>query len=196
MEYDKAIENFLARGWAYRIDLFAEFEKSQVTGPVACWLVVVSEMGGGLFREGATPYFATAGSKPTLDVLSALDPLVNPGLLTLSFLHCRNVTRTVNTPPPALNKKHRRNHGVDLVRYHTREIQPFRKILRREGGMSAGTPLERALHICRGHFRTYRERGLFGRYQGTFWIPMHVRGSAGEGMVVIDYCVEGVLRDR
>lgn len=190
-EADQLRENFPAGGWTYRVDLFVAFEKNRVTGPLACWVIVVSERGEGLFRYRAIPYFVTARSKPDLDTLNGLDQPISPGLLALSFMHCRNVTRTLNTPAPALNKKYRRSHGVDLVRYHTLEIRPFREILRREGGMATGASMQRALHICRGHFRTYQDRGLFGKYKGTFWIPMHVRGTAGEGMVVKDYRVRG-----
>jgi hypothetical protein len=45
----------------------------------------------------------------------------------------------------------------------------------------------RALHVCRGHFARYtEERPLFGRVAGTFWRPMHLRGSASEGLVLKD----------
>jgi hypothetical protein len=45
----------------------------------------------------------------------------------------------------------------------------------------------KALHVCRGHFAHYRERGLFGKYKGTFWRPQHLRGSAEQGMQAKDY---------
>jgi hypothetical protein len=37
------------------------------------------------------------------------------------------------------------------------------------------------MHICRGHFRDYREgKGLFGKYKQLVWTPMTVRGTRGK----------------
>ena len=48
--------------------------------------------------------------------------------------------------------------------------------------------IKRALHICRAHFAHYtEEHPLFGKYAGTFYKPMHVRGHLKEGMVIKDY---------
>ena len=34
------------------------------------------------------------------------------------------------------------------------------------------------MHICRGHFRDYREgKGLFGKYHKLVWTPATVRGT-------------------
>lgn len=115
--------------------------------------------------------------------------LIKPFLLSISFMHCKNVERREITQPPALNKKWERKHGRPLVRYHVLDIDPMKKVLRDEG-RSAETGLKKALHICRGHFATYTEDApLFGRLTGTFWKPQHVRGSATEGVVVKDYNV-------
>ena len=54
-------------------------------------------------------------------------------------------------------------------------------------GRSALTP--KALHICRGHFKDFSNHGLFGKYRGTYWWPMHTRGSSDNGLVVKDYRV-------
>jgi hypothetical protein len=51
------------------------------------------------------------------------------------------------------------------------------------------TGLKRALHICRGHFAHYEDKGLFGKYKGRFWIPQHVRGSIETGAALKDYQV-------
>ncbi len=53
---------------------------------------------------------------------------------------------------------------------------------------SKGGTVEKAMHICRGHFSRYtEEKPLFGKYAGLFWIPMHVRGSVKNGVVDKDY---------
>ena len=41
--------------------------------------------------------------------------------------------------------------------------------------------MTRAMHICRGHFKDYRQgKGLFGRYHQLVWQPAIVRGSKSE----------------
>lgn len=67
----------------------------------------------------------------------------------------------------------------------------MREVLRRDGEMVAGSGLQRALHICRGHFKTYQDQGLFGKHKGTFWVPMHLRGTAEEGIVRKEYKIVG-----
>ena len=46
------------------------------------------------------------------------------------------------------------------------------------------------LHICRGHFKDYRESGLFGKVKGIFWWDQYVRGDLENGAVVKDYNVK------
>jgi ribosomal protein S14 len=105
-------------------------------------------------------------------------------------MHCRNIAINVVAPPPKLAKAARKRHGVPLVRFRTINIEPMRQVLRTEG-RSHETGIKRALHICRGHFRTYsEEKPLFGRVSGTFFIPAHARGSASEGVVVPQYAVD------
>jgi hypothetical protein len=50
--------------------------------------------------------------------------------------------------------------------------------------------LVHALHICRGHFKTFTEDApLFGKRVGTYWWASQVRGKAEEGVVEKDYRV-------
>lgn len=116
-----------------------------------------------------------------------------PCFLAISFLHCKNVTLTANDPPPKLNKAREKRGKKPLVRYYTLNIEPMKEVLRREGQIEK-TGLKKALHICRGHFAQYGDaygKGkLFGKYEGQFWMPMHVRGSLSEGAVVKDYNVK------
>lgn len=106
-------------------------------------------------------------------------------LMALSFIHCKNV-RVVKAPEPEprFEKSWRKRNGRGLIRYHTIEIEPMRKVLVHEG--QAGTlGLRKALHICRGHFKTYGpEHKLFGKVAGTFWFEPHLRGRAEEGLIV------------
>lgn len=104
----------------------------------------------------------------------------NPAFLAISFLHCKNVTLIDNKVDAPLAKKFHARHGVMPCSYKTLVIEPLKKILHHEG-RAHEVGLQRAMHICRGHFRDYREgRGLFGKLHGQFWIPSIVRGTRGK----------------
>jgi len=64
----------------------------------------------------------------------------------------------------------------------------MRTILRKEGQVET-QGLEKALHICRGHFKDYRTEGLFGKHKGMYWLSDHVRGHPRQGLVLKDYNV-------
>jgi hypothetical protein len=113
--------------------------------------------------------------------------LLTPLLLAVSFMHCRNVTQREEEPAAKLSTRHRRKTGRPLSRYHVLDIQPMREILDREGEAQT-KGLRQALHICRGHFKTYGpEAPLLGKHTGTYWWTSHVRGAAEEGLVEKDY---------
>lgn len=110
-----------------------------------------------------------------------------PTLLALSLCHCRNTTLVEHTVPDALVKKHQRRGHDAVSRYYTLEIEPMRRALKQAGSDHS---LRRALHLCRGHFKDYREGpGLFGRLRGLWWWDMQVRGDAAWGQVGKDYAV-------
>lgn len=111
--------------------------------------------------------------------------LVAP-LLAISFMHCKNVTMTEHAGEPS-RRRHKKTKPGRLS-YHTLQIEPMKKVLRAEG-RSDEVGLRQALHICRGHFKDYRESGLFGRHKGIFWWDAQVRGSADEGIACKDYAV-------
>lgn len=107
-------------------------------------------------------------------------------MMTISFCHCRNVVLPAISPPKTLSIKHQKRHGRPLVKYHEVVIQPIRRLLDSEGNKQT-EGLQRALHICRGHFKTYQARGLFGKLAGTYWWPSHARGNPSAGIRVTDY---------
>lgn len=104
--------------------------------------------------------------------------------LAITFCHCKNV-EIIETVPQHTRAMRRRNEPVKKS-FHTIHINPIKKILKTEG-QSETLGLNQALHICRGHFKNYQGRGLFGKYQGTYWWPMHARGSDVYGKIVQDY---------
>jgi hypothetical protein len=104
-----------------------------------------------------------------------------PVLLALTFSHCKNVKTERLPPPPERLQKSRVSKGKPrLARAHVIVIDPMKKALREGAGQSNYTPgSAQTLHIVRGHFKTFEERPLFGKYKGMFWFPMHVAGSKG-----------------
>lgn len=112
-------------------------------------------------------------------------------VMSLAFMHCRDVERRDVTDTEGPTAKWLRRMKAPTLRYYTLDIDPMRKVLSSEGNVETNG-IGKALHICRGHFRTYGEDspGLFGRQHGTFWVPMHTRGKIENGAVVKDYNVK------
>lgn len=110
-----------------------------------------------------------------------------PAMLSIAFMHCKNVRHVENEPTG--QRARRRRGEKPLLRYYTLEIDPMREVLRKEG-QSETVGLKQALHICRGHFKDYRQSGLFGRIKGIFWWDQQLRGAPTEGVVVKDYAVK------
>lgn len=110
--------------------------------------------------------------------------------MTMSFLHCRNV-RVEKGPPHSMEVQaaRRRRGRPPLVRWRTVIVEPFKKA--RAANTAAGpvgdSEDHRALHICRGHFKRFDGRGLFGKWRGVYWWPMQARGRASAGEVKKDY---------
>lgn len=112
-------------------------------------------------------------------------------LLAVSFMHCKNVTQEEVTPVAVLAKKQLRKHGIPKVSYRVLKIEPMTRALREQGD-SDRKGLGHALHICRGHFKTYTaERPLFGQRVGTWWWDTNLRGARSVGTVVKDYEIIG-----
>lgn len=100
-----------------------------------------------------------------------------PVLLAVSFMHCKNVRVEDNRQPKALAKKWHGKYNLWPSPYKTLVIEPMKDILKREGKCEE-TGLKRALHICRGHFKDYREGpGLFGKHHVLVYQPSIVRGT-------------------
>lgn len=128
---------------------------------------------------------------PTEHFMGALLTKMGPCFLALSFLHCKNVVAEDRAPAAPLSRKWEKKNGRPLVRHKVLNIEPMKQVLRTEGG-SEQQGLKRALHICRGHFATYGKDGkgrLFGKHEGTFWIPQHIRGNRDRGLLLKDYNV-------
>jgi hypothetical protein len=177
--------------WVMRADLWIEPEKGVIVGPLVNHTFLLDDQGRPVMALLFHLYM-TDGSARQADVikphLEKLSTAIFPACLTLSFFHCKNVTVRQEQPPVALAKAHIRRHGIPLLRYHTLDIRPMQRVLRHEG-QSEGHGLARALHICRGHFKDFRQKGLFGKHFGMYWWDMHIRGNRAAGIVHKDYAM-------
>lgn len=110
-----------------------------------------------------------------------------PVLLAHSLMACKNVTDEEHDPPERLSKRNQRKRGEPLVRFRTLVITPMGGGARNAERLSLGDGMT-ALHIVRGHFKTYTaDRPLFGKRIGTYWWSPMTRGNAEHGEVVKDY---------
>jgi len=131
----------------------------------------------------------TDAQKLLHDMNESSPMMIYPALLTISFMHCKNVYMERQRPPAALSKKHERRHGKPLCTWRTLTIEPMKKILRTEG-KSESVGLPRSLHICHGHFKDYTKgKGLFGKHHGNYWWPWRVQGDPETGVSGKDYKV-------
>lgn len=118
-------------------------------------------------------------------MLSELAIYTYPALLAVTLLNCKNTSVTENQPPTKLAKAHLHRHNRPLVTFRTLQIEPLTKILHE--ATEGTSDLKRALHICRGHFKDFREQGLFGRHKGLYWWGAQARGRASKGVALKDY---------
>jgi hypothetical protein len=188
--------------WILELTSFFEREEGKPFGPVATHVVGLAEDGTWFRHSDGEVWWGGGPVKMNLEpppeaVQNWGDSVAQsmfPVLLTISFMHCKNVQLRAVTPPEKLSRKHLKKHGHDLIRYHVLEIEPIRRILdkHRKGTRE---DLRRALHICRGHFKTFTpDAPLLGRGVGTYWWGPHVRGSKEIGIVLKDYRV-GAARE-
>lgn len=183
--------------WVLQLVLFLELRKGHPMGPVAEHSFPLDDDGHLIALpdgEVASIEGLVGLTTPLLqDLESALlqhiDAQLIPALLAISLMHCRNVRVQTVEPPLALSRKAARRGGRPLVRYQVLDIGPMRTVLDHEGGART-RGLGHALHICRGHFKTFTDDApLFGKHTGTYWWHDTARGTPKRGRVTTDYRV-------
>lgn len=107
----------------------------------------------------------------------------------LSILSCKNVSLTPHDNDPKQVRRAIKRHGgtPESYRYHTLVVRP-------PGAKSDSPGVEIGImprHVCRGHFAEYgpefNKGMLFGKYNGRFFIPPHLKGDKKNGTVEKDY---------
>lgn len=180
--------------WAVNAVMAHEFVKGEVVFPTL-WLGYGVRVDGSVCDKDV---MALIGANPdrqlllTAETEAAVAESLRAGMIPLHFatslMHCKNVELHDDPPPPKLSRRWEKKHGSPKVTVKTLHIEPMRRTLNSEG--RAGTlGVKKAMHICRGHFKDYRESGLFGRHKGIFWWDAYVRGDSKSGEVVKDYSV-------
>jgi len=103
----------------------------------------------------------------------------------LSFLSCKNVKTDFVEPTEKQQRNRRKKNKLPKVSYHVLKLKSTVAASNCSG--ESGLWSNR-VHFCRGHVREYTDdRPLFGKVVGRFWIPPHVRGNRGLGVVQKDY---------
>lgn len=184
-----ALKDQMDTGWIHVITLYDQTTKYE---PAFCTgIMKIPVLGNG---ELTSPPYSGWIELTGLDVVTGSSrawEIMTIFLMALSFMHCKNVVRKENVPPPKVQARRAKDGKPPLTKYYTLEIEAMKRTLQNEGGISTNG-LKRALHICRGHFATYTaDKPLFGHYVGTVWKPQHIKGSKDAGEVVKDYSVKG-----
>lgn len=113
------------------------------------------------------------------------DRAVGVVLSAYALCHCRNVELVEMSLPRAERRRLSRSEEPHAI-WRTIKIDGLRHELV-ERANSVG--FINALHLCRGNFATYEDKGMFGnpKLKGTYWRPSHVKGSPSKGMSSHEY---------
>ncbi len=108
----------------------------------------------------------------------------------IALLHCKNV-ETVDATFPRIIRRRSQKSIVPDVKFKQLIVHPMRKQKRHEKQEDKQSSREHTrLHICRGHFKDYREgKGLFGKYKSIYWWEQQLRGDMDQGIIVKDYVI-------
>lgn len=112
-------------------------------------------------------------------------------IYAIGFMLCRNVRSEPVEVPAKVRAKRDKKLGRPTVRFNKLHIDVPGKSFSKRGESNGNS--ETSLHIVAGHFSHYgnccpgihEPNGkLFGRLEGVYWMPMHVRGNATHGTVI------------
>jgi hypothetical protein len=161
-----------------------------LAGPMAAWTYPLDDGGAPVPRATTFGLPAPPGATPDFD-FDNLNTLAFPCFMAMTFMNCKNVTAQEEAPPADADRAFAARHGRPLVTFRTLRIEPMTAAAR-AAGQAPGAPRGlNPLHVCRGHFKDYRERGLFGQHRGIYWWDNYVRGAIERGVVFKDYSVDG-----
>lgn len=106
-------------------------------------------------------------------------------IATMALLCCQNVSSRIVTPPRQQRRYAERSGRLPPVSWHELIVAPLANSSKTEtSGSTSGESI--ALHWVRGHFKDYRQRGMFGKIRGVYWWSPHLAGRA-DRVVLKDY---------
>jgi hypothetical protein len=155
----------------------------------------------GSYAQGATGYNVGPGQNPNLaDIENSeagriverqVSRCLAPHAFAISLMHCKNIeVRDNEVPMSAKHRERDERNGIPRLIFKTLAVGPMLSTRSINSVNHPSQSIERAFHICRGHFAEYtEEKPLFGKYAGRFWIEQHARGSKAAGIVQKDYRV-------
>jgi len=116
--------------------------------------------------------------------------MINDVLKFINLLNCSNI-EYIKSDPYSFNKqKSRRKKGkLPLLSYKTLVINS-NKFIKITGNKKEPIYSNR-IHLCRGHFKNFTTKLLFGKYSGLYWWQPSVRGNNKEGVVMKRYECKG-----
>tara|TARA_R110000824_G_scaffold7695_2_gene34763 strand:+ start:4176 stop:5231 length:1056 start_codon:yes stop_codon:yes gene_type:complete len=183
-----------------RVHVNKSDRNAQVTGPLGMVSLPVDSTGRFIDGLWSPPGTVQAYSYMNHDdqgdgdwIVSLLEPL----WYGLSIGNCSNVDLVRGKQHRSVARRWKRKTGKELMVYRTIHLGGRHTRVVKDG--QSGEPSHHvALHLCRGHFRTYTADKPLGGPKGavgTFWVPSHVRGTKDEGIIVKDYDVNAPASD-
>lgn len=122
------------------------------------------------------------------DINTVVNSVSAPAAYVIAVMNTSNVV--LNDKP--FTRQQRRSHGFNMT-IKRLTVMGSKKSRRQTSIVNEEiTPNHPgvARHICRGHFRDYRQgAGLFGRFHGIYWTPPIWKGSFTRGFVTKSYKV-------
>ncbi len=130
------------------------------------------------------------------DYDSFMSMILEGGLYTLGLLHCRNIGTEVVMPRRSESHKQEKRSGIPMSSYKVLVITGKSKVAGTIiGQRSIGK--KHALHTCRAHFMNFTaDAPLFGKYEGRFFVPSHIKGRISMGAISKDYDVAVKAENR
>ena len=108
-------------------------------------------------------------------------------LWSIGFLNCSNVGTVRVKNNPKKERKFKKQNNRSPLQYRMITVSPHLSQVN-EHSDEVVNQRDLPLHVVRGHFRKYtKDKPLFGRLHGTFWIPAHAKGSKDHGEIAHEY---------
>lgn len=111
-----------------------------------------------------------------------------PAFKAIELLHRRSGTKGDIGASKVEREQYRCESIKELLRHNTLKVIPGPKV--KSQNMNTSSSYRYALHLTRGHFKTYDESNkLLGKHVGTYWWEPQIRGSKDKGIISKDYRV-------